>query len=323
MKAGIINLPLEKGRKELSWQVGRGIVQGTNLTNVVIGLRINKDADFVATRLWLVQSPCDAPYSVVKQAGLLPTDASVIYKYGGAGNQKLSLAAGSALAMNALSMDTREQVLMSKGLPAPFLLGANTVLYAEVTCPSRSVTPWAGDLYLVAEGYKLYPNEAEFMPKTVNAYALPYCLNGSLDLIQPAAGTPASFSEQQVTITNDGEGTFIAKGIRFGFNPCNGADPAALRDMLSQVGINILDSTSGSKEWVQDSTPNAGVVRCPAGIITGNYGFIPWSMPRFLDENANLRVRFVFEPWQTWPGSWTFPTNVTVSLYGALLPRGV
>jgi hypothetical protein len=46
-------------------------------------------------------------------------------------------------------------------------------------------------------------------------------------------------------------------------------------------------------------------------------------MPRFLDENANLRVRFVFEPWQTWPGSWTFPTNVTVSLYGALLPRGV
>lgn len=329
MARGIIKLPVEMGRKELVWLVGRALVQGSNVVNPIVQIRNNKDADYVVKRLWLVYGPpAAAPGGTPGPefpgyTWALPADASVTLREGTT-SRELSLAGGLAQSMVANFGAVRAPNVML-GLPAPYLMRANSVLTAEVACPSRAGTAWDKDLYLVAEGYKLYPNESEPIPASIQAYALPYRLNGTINLVEPNPANVGSLSEQILTITNNGEGKFIAKGMSVMFQMPGSVE--GTMNYLSGVGINIDDSTSGSKPWVQDATPNAGIVRCPLPAIIGNYAELPWCAPRLLDENAVVRVRFVWEAYQVTGGYigslGAFPMNCSVSLFGALLPRGM
>ena len=157
---GIIKLPLATGKKELTWYIGRALVAGTGQLSPTVTLRVNRDADFVAKRLWLVQWP-----QISSDALALPAQTSVRLRDGGT-QRGLSLQAGFNRSM-ILDCDIDRANAAHIGLPSPFLIRKNNNLFCEVNNPGAGVTPWVGDLFLVAEGFKVYPGVAEDVPHTI------------------------------------------------------------------------------------------------------------------------------------------------------------
>lgn len=319
MARGIIQLPLESGKKELNWYVGKASVAATTETNPVVAMRINRDADFVARRLWLVQYPNTVLIGSPAAANYqLPLGTSVILRDGGT-QRGLSLVGGFNRAM--LNDCAPERALLAdRGLPSPFLIRNNNNLFAEISNPAAAVTPWVGDLYLVAEGYKVYPGVAEDIPRTIEAYSIPFNLNTNFVAADPAAAA-ANITQQVATITNNGEGKFLAKGLVIQAIDNAGVDRTT--DISAALAFNFADSTSGTKSWVQNQNPTADIVGCPFNIMTINGSNLPFNTPRLLDENAVIKMQFVFSSLATayLSAAATWPVTFSVSLYGSLLPR--
>lgn len=316
---GIIQLPLENGKKELNWYIGKANVRATNETNPVVALRINRDADFVARRLWLVQYPNTALVgSPAFATYALPVGTSALLRDGGT-QRGLSLVAGFNKSM-LNDCDPFRAVLADKGLPGPFLIRNNNNLFAEIANPGAAVTPWVGDLYLVAEGYKVYPSVAEDIPRTIEAYSIPFNLNTNFIVADPAAAA-ANISQQVATITNNGEGKFLAKGLTV--QAVDGAGADVTQTISRALALNFADSTSGMKSWVQNQNPASDVIGCPLNILTLNSMNLPFNTPRLLDENAVVKIQFVFDAAfaATLSAAATWPVTFSISLYGSLLPR--
>jgi hypothetical protein len=317
MSRGIIKLPLENGKKELAWYAGRATVNGQNVVSTTIPLKVERDADFVAKRMWLVQWPS---FGVGVDPNLsLPAQSSVVIR-DGATKRGLSIVPQSAGNIP----DAGPLAMLSSylGMAAPYLIKANNSVFAEVQNPGAIATPWLGDLYLVAEGFKVYPNVPEDFPATIEAYAIPFSLNANAIVNSPAAGAQY-VAGQFITITNNGEGKFLAKGLRIKITDALGLDKTnALMPMLA---LALQDTTSGSKRWNQDTTQDATYPLIPASLLTMAQTFLPFNIPRYIDPNGVVQVQVI------WPAiaaaqvavaaAATFPVIVSIELTGALLPR--
>lgn len=315
---GIIKLPVEKGRKELAWYAGSFASFGTNELNPVVSMKVEKDADFVVKRLWLVQWP--SSIITVDPALLLPPRTTGFLRDGGT-KRGLALTAGNVRSLF-WDADPARMNAAWLGLPAPFLVKANNNLFVELANPDAAGTAWTGDLYLVAEGFKVYPYLPEEFPATIQSYAVPFHLDGVATIASPAAA-PVNVTGQGIAITNNGEGKFLAKGMRVTAIDAGGVDRSAA--ILPFLGFNVVDSTSGSKRWVQNT--NQGIVTpfCPASLMTMQNLNLPWNTPRYIDQNGTMQVQVVF-PSQAaviayLNGLVTWPLTVTVDIFGALLPR--
>jgi len=317
---GIISLPIEQGRKELAWQLGRTQVALSNLVSNVVSFRIERDADFVCKRLWLIQYPL---YGAVIDAALsLPPLANVTLK-DGVTSTGLALVSGPARAV-VLDTDPLKAQAAYMGLGCPFLVRLNNSIFAEVVNPDAAVNPWVGDLYLVGEGYKNYPGLPEEIPNKIESMAFPFDLNASGDIQDPSAAAQ-NIEGQSITITNNGQGKMLVKSLVFNIVDAAGVDvTAALAPCLA---LQISDSTSGMKPWIENSNAKvAGLIACPALILNMHGSFLPFNQPRYVDPNGVVRVQL------SWAsglapalaylnGACTWPVRMQVTLKGALLPR--
>jgi hypothetical protein len=313
---GVVEVPIQQGKKELAWYVGQAVVNGTNGVSPVIPLSISRDADFMAKRMWLVQWPTyaaslDASLAFPAQATFLPRDPQT--------KRALSLVAAppSLIYPNA---DPARQTEEWIGLPCPYLIRANTSLTGEVQNPGAAGTPWVGDLFWVAEGYKVYPYLPEEIPAKIKSYAVPYSLNGNMALQNPNSAA-SNIQGQVMTINNAGDGKFLAKGMRIKIVDSAGADKTAA--VLPCLGLQISDTTSGNKNWVTNNTPGVNQM-VPASILTLGGTGLYWNTPRYIDPMGAVSFNIFFSniaaaiAYLNGLGNW--PMTLSISLVGTLLP---
>lgn len=314
MAKGIIRLPVEQGLQQLNWYVGRAEVDQNNDTNPVVQVRVNNDADFVAKRLWLFQWPNTV------SAGTLPADTSVLFRDGGT-NRGLALAAGFSRAI-ANDLSTVRATTAYLGLPSPFLIRRKNNLFVELTRPSAASTVWAGDIFCVLEGFKIYPGQAEMVAKTISQYAIPYSLDSNIEVVQPTAAA-ANAQNQRTTITNNGEGQFLAKAFSFQAIDAGQNDVTdALRPLL---GFQFTDTTSGNREWINQQAASTKATLCPAGVIDMAGTLLPFNTPRYIDSNGSIRVDLLFDnstaSFVAIAAAATWPVTFTFNFHGALIVR--
>ena len=315
---GIVHLPIAPGLKELTWYIGKADVAGGNEENPVVALRVNRDADFVAKRLWLVQHGIGANTDAAR-AGTLPPRSTVKF-VDGTTQRSLSLlgAFNRAIALDAAPLRATAAWL---GLPNPYLIRNNNNVFAEIVNPDAAATPWQGDLYFVLEGYKVYTNQPEPIPHTLKSYALPFALNTNKIVLQPTL-IAGNLNNQIATITNNGEGKFLAKQFSFQAIDADGIDVTA--EILPILGFQITDTTSGTKEWMQNQTANVGPTFLPASILTMHGSYLPFHTPRFIDENGVVQVGVNFQNSTTalaYANTLNWPMQFSISFNGTLLPR--
>jgi len=315
---GVIELPLESGLQLLCWNIGSAIVNGTNQVNATVALQNERDADFIMKRAWLLQYPLFTGAAADLNLAL-PPQTSVRFTDGGT-KRSLSLLAGFAQAMIP-DTNPNKAARAWLGLPCPFLMRANSTLYAEITNPGAAAVAWVGDILLVAEGYKLFPGREEVIPRSIKQYAIPYGLNTNAIVANPAAAA-GNISGQTVIITNNGEGRFIAKGFQVQMIDAAGVDRT--NALLACVGFNIKDSTTGYQTWVRNPNQGAGVVACPASVLNLHQSMLPFNTPRFIDPNGSLEIQVVFPNIAAalayLNAAATWPVTFTININGALLP---
>lgn len=314
---GLIEIPLEKGRQELAWYSGFSLVNGLNTVSPTVALKVERDADFMLKRVFLVQWPTFGASLDVNLA--LPPQTTVTLR-DGATKRALSLVGGSA--RNICDANPTRMTAQFLGGGSPYLIRANNLLFAEVNNPGATGTAWVGDIYLVAEGYKVYPGLPEEFPGTIREYAIPYKLNANGSILDPNAAS-ANVSGQFVTITNKGDGKFLAKGLRLRIIDAAGLDKT---DALTPcLAFAITDTTSGSKRWNQDTSQNASQPLVPAAVWTMGGTFLPFNMPRYIDPNGSVQVQVIWSGIAAAiayvHGAATFPLTMYIDLEGALLPR--
>lgn len=317
MARGVVQIPIEEGKRELSWQVGVAVVKGTNEVNPIVPLKVERDADFVAKRMFVVQYPSYGA-SIDKNLAL-PVTASVLPKDGGT-KQALALVAGYS-GMMYPNADAAKMPAAVMGLPCPFLIKANTAFYLEIANPGAAGTPWVGDIYLIAEGYKVYPYLPEDIPAKVNSYGVPFDLNGNQAVLSPAAAA-SNIAGQFITISNNGGGKFLAKGLKVKIIDAAGADKTDL--LLPNLGFQIYDSTSGNKKWVDNTVEAVTNPQCPGGILSMGGTFLPFNTPRYIDPAGVVKVQVVWSDYAPSiayvAANAAFPVTISLSLAGALLP---
>lgn len=310
---GLVELPMEKGRKELAWMVGTATVNGSStLLTPTVPLKVERDADFVLKRWWLVQWPQSAA------ALSLPAGTTVTLRDGGTKRALAPVAAGSQV----IIPDATAAFFtgMAMGLACPFLIRANNSLFAEVTAPNP--TTWTGDLYLVAEGFKVYPYLPEEFPATIKEYAIPFDLAGSVSLPNPNLST-ANATAQSLKLTATGDGKLLLKSMQIQIIDGAGLDKTSA--LLPYLAINMIDSTSGNKLWCQNTLGGSQQSQVPAIIPTMGNVFLPWCAPRYLDPNGVINTQFY---WTTQAAQLTtlsslvtWPVTAYVTFKGAMLPR--
>jgi len=316
---GIVELPLEKGKQELQWYTGVSFVAGLNIVNPTVSLRTEKSQDFVAKRLWLVQWPAFTGVPANDRILNLPFRSTGNLR-DGATKRALSLVAGDirTILANTNPESAQRQYM---GLACPYLLRGNTNLFVEVANPAAAVTPWTGDLYLVAEGYSIFPHTDEDIASRIKSYAVPFDLNGNLQVADPTAAA-GNIAGQMVTITNSGEGRFIAKALEIEVIDNVGLNRTA--EIMPNLALQITDTYSGERKWVSSSAAGQAYPAVPADIMTLCRTGLPFNMPRFIDPTGTVKVQLVFPQiagalaYLNGLGGW--PMTFSVTLKGALLP---
>lgn len=322
---GIIELPMEKGRKELHWYVGTAQVNGqvgAQAVNPTINLTTSRDADFIAKRLWLVRWPsfttAGPPAFIIDPNLSLPDDTSVILREGST-RRSLSLVPGFTKALFPDASPLR-MAAAQIGLPAPYLIKANTALLLELSRPTAATVNWQGDLLFVAEGFKVYPYLPEDIPAKIRQYAVPFGLNGNAIIQNPAAAA-ANIAGQVLTISNDGSGKFLAKKMKIRLVDSAGVDKTDA--LLPCLGFQIKDSTSGSKQWITDNTQGVQA-KLPVSLISMNGTDLYFNTPRYIDPSGVVSIQVIWTDIAAAlayiAGAATFPLTMSVTLEGALLP---
>jgi hypothetical protein len=320
---GIIELPLEKGKKELCWYVGQANVDGLSgapATNPTINLSVSRDADFVAKKKFLVRWPTFTAGPVLVDPFLgLPDDTSVLIREG---TTKRGLALTPGYTRSIFSdANPNRMASVQLGMSAPQLILANTNLLMEIARASAAATAWQGDLYAVYEGFKVYPYLPEDIPAKIKQYALDFDLDGNQVLNDPSL-TPGAIAGQLLKISNDGSGKFLAKRMFVRIVDATNVD--VTDKLLPCMAFNIKDSTSGNKEWVTNNTPGASAY-VPVVLMTMAQSGLFFNTPRYIDPNGLVTISVAFSPiagaLAYVHGAANWPVTMTVNFNGALMPR--
>lgn len=327
---GIVQVPIAKGKKELAWYVAASIENGGNNLTPTVNMRIDKDADFVALRRYLVQWPSygtGADHAVGLDPTLkLPAQTAVLLRDGGT-RRGLGLASAYARSV-ILDADPDRSQAMEKGMTSAMYLKAASNFFAEISNPGAAGTAWTGDLYLVLEGYNLYPNLPPEFGKTITQYSLgDFSLASSALIAEPASGG-STIDGQYIVMTNNGDGKVLVKGMSITCVDNGGLGVDVTDKILPCLGFNVTDTTSGGKAWVRSPGLASGqTISLPALLMTYGNRRLRFCRPRLIDETGSLKVQLVFPQipaalaYLADAHTATWPVNITVNFYGDLLPK--
>lgn len=325
---GLVKIPIPAGLKELCWYVGSALVNGTGQLSPECNLRVDKDADFVACRGFLVEWPgFTTAGMMVKDSTLKVQGPTAVTLRDGATKRALSVVGGLARAILPDADQTQNRMIGAiKGFSTPLYMKAGSNFFAELNNPNAGGTNWWSDLYLVLEGYNLYAGAKPQFGKTIEGrYAVPYRLNGS-QLISDPSVLASSIAGQFIRITNNGEGEMLVRGVAIEIVDNSGTGVDVTEALMVAMGFQIQDSTSGGRQWVRNPLASTGnPIFLPGALLTYGQGFLPFNRPRFLDKNANVQIQVIFSNIANaltyLHGAATWPVQVSFSFVGDLFPR--
>lgn len=315
MKGAVI-LPIAKGRRELGWETGFAAVAGTTSPNPVASIVLNNDADFVACKMTVMQYGAAAgniplPNTVVmnvrdgatgnvlnRQPGVPASFCSVPWPGDRVGNSVPS---------------TGRWANYEKGLPSPFLIRRGSSVFFEFSNPAAY--SFAGDLYVVLEGFRVYPGEKDPIPDQVSGYALPYSWAGTL--VVPG-GLPAGLqSLGTITMPGPGPGRFMLKYGAITSTALPTAQSNVLPPTDNVLALQVRDTLAQGKFWARMTTPPSNLGQyMPAAAFTGGGSGAPWAHPRYMDGVSTIFVDVFGDPSAFTGGT---PGTVEVQLNGVLV----
>lgn len=321
---GAVELDIAKGRRELGWEIGFVAVGGTAPVNPVAAIVLNNDADFVVTRMWVMQWGLAAgniplPSTILmnirdgatssvlfRQPGVPSSFCSVPYWAGAAPyNQNGSGAGAGRFSNNA------------KGLPAPYLIRRGSTVFFEFT--NSAAYTFGGDLYVGLEGFRVYPQDADPIPKTIKGYALPYSWNGTL--VVPSGLSAGIQFLGTITAPGPGPGKYVLKQAAISSTlyvaPQGAVNSVAPPDNV--LAIQIRDTLAQGKFWARMSTPPALGQYMPAAMFTGGGTSAPWPQPRYMTGQDTINMDLFGDP-AAFNNFAAAANTIEVQLNGVYLP---
>jgi hypothetical protein len=319
MKGAVI-LDIAKGRRVLGYEVGFVAASGTAPANLTLAVVLNNDVDFVVTRMMLVQfglAGCEVvlPKSVTANIRDSAT-GNVMFRQSGSFSSFGNVPAWPVPSANGAGMDGR-YVRNSEGLPAPYLMRRGSSAFVEINNPAAYT--FTGDLYVMFEGFYVYPSadgkDNDPVPAQIKGYCLPFSWNGTLVVGASAVSVIANLGTIQML--GPGVGHFILKTASVSAfklpSAVNSGQPGA-GDVL---GINIYDTRESSKRWQHVTAPPPSGSYMPASFLTVGGISAPWAHPRYMGGTDKVFVE-VFGDTTAWPAN--TPGTVEVQLNGVWIP---
>lgn len=318
---GAVMLDIAKGSRLLGYEVGFVAVAGTAPTNPTLAVVLNNDADFVATRAMLVQfgaAGCEVvlPRSVTMNIRDSAT-GNVFFRQPGSGSGFLGVPYFPDASANGAGQDGRAY-MNDKGLPAPYLMRRGSSAFVEIFNPAGYI--FTGDLYVMLEGFYVYPSvngqETDPVPSQIKGYSIPFSWNGSLVVaVNAVAGVKALGT---VEMLGPGVGSFLLKTFSISGttglpSKVNSGQPTA-GDVL---GVSVYDTRWNSKRWQHVTAPPALGSFVPASALTVGGVSAPFAHPRYVGGTDKIFVD-VFGDTTAWPGN--TPGTVEVQLNGVWIP---
>ncbi|MDE2040556.1 MAG: hypothetical protein KGO96_13775 [Elusimicrobia bacterium] len=307
---GVIVTDIAKGRRELGYEIGYSAQSGLTSANFVVGVTVNKDADFYATRLFAGQFGSDQPIDPRITCQIKPADNDVQWM-----RQAGDI---NALAdMTALPPDHATtglpwaKIARQRGLPAPFVIRRGTTVFFEFTNSGGLTIP--GDVFAGFEGFRVYPGQDEPVPSQIKGLVFPYSWNGTL--VVGADATNAYKQLGSVVMNGPGPGHYLIKSAYISTTVKNSVN-ANNTDPGAWLGLNFYDSRT-NKLRVHVSTPPSIGQFMPASFLTGGGTSREFSHPVYVEGTDALTVDIYGNP--TW---WTgnTPGTIEVDLLGVAVP---
>lgn len=314
---GIVETEIAKGRRELGWEVGYVAVNGGNTPSPVVGIVLNNDADFVVKRFWPI---------MFGAAGFDPVmpDAVTMQIRDGASGQEFYRQPGSPYAMGSMPRTSAPQVVSpgisgrwssnKMGMPAPMVLRRGSTIFIEFQNPAAA--NWSGDIYVAAEGFRVYPGASDPIPAKIKGLAFTYVWNGTLALGALAAGVQKLGT---ITMQGPGQGKYILKTayIRSTGQVAQTTDKYLLTP-ADVLAVQIRDTALAGKLWARMGQPQPAVGQIlPAAALTCGDTGAPWPQGRYVTGADQIAVDLFGDP-ACWVGS--NPGTIEVGFVGNLIP---
>lgn len=318
---GAVLLDVSKGRRLLGYEVGYVAAAGLSSPNFTLAVVLNNDADFVVKRMMLVQfgaAGCEVviPRSVTAQIRDSAT-GNVMFRQPGSFNSFGIVPYFPHPSANGAGQDGRA-VMNREGLPAPYLMRRGSSAFIEIFNPAGYV--FTGDLYVMFEGFYVYPSttgeDNDAVPTQIKGYCLPFSWNGTR--VVPVNAVAGVNSLGTIEMLGPGVGHFILKTASISAttglpSAVNTGQPTA-GDVL---GVSVRDTRENSKTWQHVTSPPALGAYMPGSFLTVGGVSAPWAHPRYMGGTDKIFVD-LFGDTTAWPGN--TPGTVEVELNGVFIP---
>lgn len=318
---GAVMLDVAKGRRVLGYEAGFTPAAGTSNPNYTVAVVLNNDADFVATRAMLVQfgaSGCEVvlPRSVTINVRDSAT-GNVFFRQPGSPNGFFNVPFFPVPSNNGAGQDGRA-IMNREGLPAPYLMRRGTSAFVEINNPAAYV--FTGDLYVVLEGFYVYPSKTgennDPVPSQVKGYSLPFSWNGTV--VVPVNAVVGLASMGTIEMLGPGVGSFLLKTFSISGTAgqplaVNGGRPTA----GDVIGVDIYDTRESSKRWQHVNSPPTLGSYIPASALSVGGTSSPFAYPRYMGGTDKIFVN-LFGDTTAWPGN--TPGTVEVQINGLWIP---
>lgn len=320
MKGAVI-LDVAKGRRLLGYEVGYVAVNGTSPTNPTLAVVLNNDADFVVTRMMLIQfgaAGCEVvlPRSITANIRDSAT-GNVMFRQAGNFGSFGNVPYFPVPSANGAGQDGRF-MMNREGLPAPYLMRRGSSAFIEIFNPVPYT--FTGDLYVMFEGFYVYPSadgkDNDPIPSQIKGYCIPFSWNGTK--VIPVNATPGLASLGTIEMLGPGVGHFILKTASISATAglpkaVNTGQPTA-GDVL---GVSIYDTREQSKRWQHLTNAPALGSYMPASFMTVGATSAPWAYPRYMGGTDKIFVD-LYGDTTAWNGN--TPGTVEVQMNGVWIP---
>lgn len=306
-----VKTQIAPGRKEVGWEVGwLPIAQANATPNPVIGITINNDADFLVTGAWLMQAgqagaPITLPSQVVGQFRDSGT-GNIFSRQPGSpqGFVRMPYVPGSPAANGRF-------VSNKNGWRAPYVMRRASSVFFEMASQGYV---FLGDLYLVLEGFRVYPGQDEPVPEDITGYAEPFCWNGTINV----PGGLGAGVQKIGTIGMKGldKNKYLLTRAAVVASGTVTAVGAALLQPEDVVLLNVYDTYQQNKLWARLTAPGNAVVPgqfMPAKVLTGGGTGEEWPWPRYVNGQDTIFVDIFTDP-SAWVGG--APGTIEIQLNG-------
>jgi hypothetical protein len=317
MRPAQVMTAVAAGRRELGWEVGFLLKATANASaSPILGITVNNDADFVATRAYILQVGANGAGAPV------PPNITVQIRDSATGNTfaRIPAAAWGIFIrpdLPASTVSPGKQIAAPLGWPAPYVMKKGSSVFFEITNPGNAYT-FVGDLVVVLEGYRVYTAETDPVPDTLSGQVEPFVWNGVITVPNGLAAGVQILG--QVAMPGLDQNRYVLKSgyiqAQTGVpNTVVGADGQTIHLSPDDVlQIQISDTYQQNKLWGRVSTPPSYGQFFPAKCFTVGGTGHPWAYPRFVQGTDTIFVTLVGDPAAWSAGN---PGVIEVGLVGA------